>query len=74
MISAPETATQSLLLPTEAAQILRLSPRTLEKMRTAGSSLRFVRLGRRVLYSQTDIADYVTANTVRSTAEVGRAV
>lgn len=64
-----------LLLPAEAAQYLRLSPRTLEKLRTKGGGPRFARLGRRVLYfrqGEGGLDAWVEAHTVSSTAEVAR--
>jgi excisionase family DNA binding protein len=43
------------LTNTEAAQYLRLSPRTLEKMRGLGDGPRFHKFGRRVLYARVDL-------------------
>jgi excisionase family DNA binding protein len=61
----------TLLTQREAAAALRISQRSLERMRVSGASgLRFVRVGRRsVRYREEDIADYVAARTVRSTSE-----
>ncbi|WP_442593369.1 helix-turn-helix domain-containing protein [Parapusillimonas sp. JC17] len=39
----------------EAADYLRLSPRTLEKMRVIGGGPRFRKFGRRVMYAITDL-------------------
>ena len=39
----------------DAASFLHLSPRTLERMRVAGDGPPFLKLGRRVVYSRTDL-------------------
>lgn len=39
----------------EASAYLRLSPRTLEKMRVIGGGPRFRKFGRRVMYAATDL-------------------
>ena len=50
----------TLLTQREAASVLRLSERTLERMRVHGSSLRFVRLSRRsIRYRQADLDAYI---------------
>ncbi len=56
------------LIETEAARFLRLSPRTLQRHRVAGTGPVFVRLGRRVVYRRTDLLDWVDANRHASTA------
>lgn len=43
----------------QAAHLLRLSVRTLERHRVAGTGPRFVRLGRLVRYRAVDLADWV---------------
>jgi len=57
------------LTQTEAAEFLRLSPRTLERHRVAGTGPRFVKAGRRVLYRHEDLEAWATANTFTSTSE-----
>lgn len=51
------------LTPDELANVLRMSPRTLEKMRLANSGPRYIRLGGtrcgRVIYSVRDIEDWL---------------
>jgi hypothetical protein len=42
----------------QAAHLLRLSVRTLERHRVAGTGPRFVRLGRLVRYRAVDLADW----------------
>lgn len=51
----------------EAARILRLSARTLERMRVEGSGPRA-----RVLYRPADIEAWLDAQTYQSTSEYGR--
>ena len=53
----------------EAADYLRLSPRTLERKRVEGSGPRFVKAGKRVIYSVHEIDAWVVARTFASTAE-----
>ncbi len=60
---------QLFLTQAEAAKLLRLSPRTLERHRVAGTGPRFVKAGRRVLYRQSDLEDWTHANTFSSTSE-----
>lgn len=57
----------------EAADLLRVSPRTLERYRVAGTGPRFVKLGRRVLYRASDLEAWAAANTFASTSEVDTA-
>jgi predicted DNA-binding transcriptional regulator AlpA len=63
----------TLLTAAEAARLLRLSERTLERLRCQGFGPKFVKLKRRVLYQQSDLSEWVAARVVRSTSE-GRAV
>lgn len=60
------------LTQSEAADFLRLSPRTLERMRLVGSGPRFVKAGRRVLYSFELLNEWTEAQTFQSTSEVDR--
>jgi excisionase family DNA binding protein len=43
----------------EAAEYLRVAPRTLQRWRQLGRGPRFVRAGRRVLYRQRDLDDWL---------------
>lgn len=52
-----------------AARYLGCSVRALENFRTRGDGPIFVKLGRRVVYRQQDLADFLTERAVRSTAE-----
>jgi hypothetical protein len=59
----------------EASRILRLSPRTLERMRVEGTGPRYLKAGRgtraRVLYRPTDVDAWLEAQTFQSTSEYG---
>ena len=59
----------SLLNQKQAARILDLSVRTLERYRLAGTGPRFARLGRLVRYRQTDLGEWVNSNLRESTSE-----
>ena len=61
----------TLLTQREAASALRLSERTIERMRCAGTGPRFVRLQRSVRYRQQDLDAYIAARVVGSTSEKG---
>jgi hypothetical protein len=59
-------------LPTiEAAKILNLSRRTLEKMRVQGRGPIFRRFGSRVVYDLKDLKAWADANKHRSTSDPG---
>lgn len=57
------------LLPKEAAAVVRLSARTLERLRLSGTGPRFVKAGRRVLYRRADIDAWAETHTFASTSE-----
>lgn len=59
----------TLLIAAEAAELLRLSQRTLERHRTAGTGPRFVRLGRAIRYRRGDLIDFVERCAHQSTSE-----
>lgn len=54
----------------EAAEYLRLSPRTLEKHRVLGTGPRFRKFGRRVLYAVTDLETWANERTFSMTSEL----
>ena len=60
---------QALLTQREAACVLRLSERTLERSRVTGLGPLFVKLGRRVFYRRSDLDDWVTSRICQSTSE-----
>jgi Helix-turn-helix domain len=53
---------------TEAARFLGLAQSTLAKLRLSGRGPIFCKLGRRVLYRQADLDDYLSSCRRRSTA------
>ena len=59
----------TLLTQREAASVLRLSERTLERWRVAGIGPRFVRLNTSIRYRQQDLDAHVAARVVASTSE-----
>lgn len=63
---APHPIFQSqnpLLTRTEAAELLRIKPQTLAKWAcTKRYSLRFVKIGSRVMYRQSDLLDFQSRN------------
>ena len=61
----------TLLTQREAASVLRLSERTLERMRVSGTGPKFVRLNTSIRYRQQDLAAHVAARVVSSTSEKG---
>ena len=58
-----------LLTAQAAAQFLSLSPSTLAKMRLSGDTPRYIKMGRRVAYRQTDLDNWVSAKSFQSTSE-----
>ena len=60
----------SLLDQKQAARILGLSVRTLERHRLAGTGPRYARLGRVIRYREIDLADWVESNLRNSTSEM----
>lgn len=66
--SSPVYMTQA-----EAAQYLRISARTLERHRVAGTGPHFCRWGRRILYAVAELDAFVATQTFASTAEADAA-
>jgi len=58
-----------LLNQTQAASFLKLSKRTLERYRCYGGGPPFCKLGRRTMYRQADLLDWVNARIFNNTAE-----
>ncbi len=60
----------------EVAEMLRISRRTLERMRVDGTGPRYVKVGpgkrSRVLYRQTDVEAWLSRFNFGSTSEYGR--
>jgi predicted DNA-binding transcriptional regulator AlpA len=59
----------TLLTGREAAELLRLSARTMERHRTTGTGPKFVRLGRAIRYRRRDLLDHLDRHAHRSTSE-----
>ena len=57
----------------EAAEKLRMSRRTLEKMRLTGSGPSYFKLGRLVVYSSQTLQEWVEGGRRRSTSDPGPA-
>ena len=53
----------------EAAEFLRLSPRTLEKQRVIGGGPRFRKFGRRVMYAVADLESWADARSFEATSD-----
>jgi predicted DNA-binding transcriptional regulator AlpA len=70
-LSNPVSQSGIYLTQSEVAALLRISPRTLERHRLAGTGPAYVKLGRRVVYSRDTIEAWALANTIRSTSEAG---
>ena len=60
-----------LLNQREAAELCRLSPRTLERYRCTGFGPVYRKLGRRVLYSPADIDAWIASRVRTSTSDLG---
>lgn len=69
MSIAATRRTSAYLTCEEAGAFLRLSPRTLENLRTKGGGPRFRKLGRRVLYSQADLDAWADTRACDSTSD-----
>ncbi|WP_398498820.1 helix-turn-helix transcriptional regulator [Variovorax sp.] len=57
----------------ESAAFLRLSPRTLEKLRVLGGGPRFRKLGARVVYALDDLCAWTDERTFSMTSDPGYA-
>ncbi len=53
----------------QAAELIGMSKRTLEKWRGEGTGPPFLKLGRRVLYSVADLEEWLRSRRRRSTSE-----
>ena len=53
----------------QAAAFLKLSPRTLEKLRVLGTGPRFCKLGRRVVYDTADLVRWANERVFENTAQ-----
>lgn len=60
---------QRYLTNDEAAEYLRLSPRTLEKQRVIGGGPRFRKFGRRVMYAVADLDVWADERSFEATSD-----
>ena len=67
--SAAAAQPQRYLTNDEAAEYLRLSPRTLEKQRVIGGGPRFRKFGRRVMYAVADLDAWAETRSFESTSD-----
>jgi predicted DNA-binding transcriptional regulator AlpA len=63
-----------LLNQREAAAMLRLSERTLERMRLLGTGPRYVKASRLIRYRDEDLESWIAARTRTSTSELEEVV
>jgi excisionase family DNA binding protein len=62
---------ETLYSPTQAAELLCMSEMTLRKWRWEGKGPQFVKMGRKVLYQESDLRDYVRSMIRTSTTDTG---
>jgi len=60
---------QPLLTQDEAAELLKLSIRTIERLRVAGTGPKFLKAGKSVRYRECDLVAWVEARVVGSTSQ-----
>ena len=63
-----------LLTTIEAAEQLRISPRTLNNARSTGTGIviNFHKIGSRIFYDKSDIESYIKQHTYRHTGEISK--
>ncbi len=69
MSDRPTATDLELYAPDEAAGVLKTNPRTMERWRASGDGPAFVKIGRRVAYTRSSLADFVQRRTYRFTTE-----
>jgi predicted DNA-binding transcriptional regulator AlpA len=60
---------ETLVTQREAAAVLRLSERTLERYRTSGLGPKFCRMHRSIRYRQSDLEAWIASRVVASTSQ-----
>jgi len=69
-MTAPAAVPQPVYLtPEQAGEILSLSPRTLEKLRSNGGGPNFRKLGRRIRYTRADVDAWANSRSFSSTSD-----
>jgi len=71
MVERARSTAMQLLDQREAAKRLRLSERTLERLRLQGGGPQFVKAGRSVRYRETDLEAWIAQRVVSSTSAMG---
>jgi len=59
----------ALLTQSEAAELLRISERTLERLRVSGTGPKFIRIRHAIRYRQSDVEAWLASRVVGSTSE-----
>ena len=62
-------AVQPFLTPGETANKLRISIRTLERLRQTGMGPRFHKIGTRVVYADSDVTEFMENHSFTSTSQ-----
>jgi predicted DNA-binding transcriptional regulator AlpA len=73
-MTIPEGPTGRYLRTQEAAKILGLSRRTLEKHRSYGTGPQFLKLGGRVVYKIEDLHSWALRGIRKSTSDTGQGI
>jgi hypothetical protein len=58
-----------LLTPAQVAEVLHTSPAQLAQFRYLGTGPRFVKVGKRVYYTQKALSEFLAANTYQRTGQ-----
>jgi excisionase family DNA binding protein len=69
MQQTDDKLSNTFLTNSEAAEFLRLSPRTLEKHRVVGGGPPFRKFGRRILYARTDLQKWAEDRKFDNTSQ-----
>jgi len=65
---------ETLLTPKQAAELLCMSEMTLRKWRWEGKGPQFVKMGRKVVYRQNDLQEFIQSMVRTSTSDTGEAL
>jgi excisionase family DNA binding protein len=60
---------QPLLTQKQGAELLRLSERTLERLRVSGTGPKFIRIGHSIRYRQSDVEAWLASRVVSNTSQ-----
>ncbi len=63
------TINNNFLTQDQLSESIHISPRTLERMRVDGTGPVYTKLGRRVVYEESDIETWISENKFKSTSE-----